>query len=282
MAQVVAVRPPGTTGTTQTTIVPGGPTAAPGAGLVGTGGAGPSPAPIGVGAPTPAPQQNGATAPAVPQPGPAKGPMLPTMPAGPLKMAGTAMPPCQAILGTERASLPDKGGTVQVKVDWKPANCKLPPAVPAGWVHLREPSEPGAMNFVVDPNRTARIRQTAIAFGKEQFVIGQAAGRGIGIAASPGKFEFNLKPKRSDKKSFRVWSDDSSLVYSVKTVGQDKWLRVNRSLAKNLPGGSARFEVAVDTAGLSAGRHEATIEIAAPEAANSPIEIPVVLNVWPK
>ena len=215
----VAVLPPGSSGTSANTSIPlaiGVPAAGIVAGAIAGGQAGsagtsaPPPAGTSAGVVVPLPgavapgQQMRAPVSELPQ---RSGAIAPSPPATSLRTPtpGSKAAACVAVLQTERISMPHKGGNIEVKANFTGAPCT--PVVVSNWVHATGTADAGVYRFTVEPNHTARMRQTVLLFGDQRFTIGQAGRSGPGIAASPGKLEFNLKRRQSRKMAFLAWSD---------------------------------------------------------------------------
>lgn len=268
----VAVVPPGTTDSTQTVLAPQG--------VV-------SPAPV---APAAVPDNAGLTAsPAAAEivAAPAAAPVAPPVASRPIASSQpppvpAAAPACSAAFANERVSITYQGGKADVPVRFSPPACAAAPVSNASWVHVSETGEAGRFHIVVDPNPESALREAALTAGGSQFTIAQAGGHGKGIAASPGALEFHLKAKKSKKAVLLVWSEDADLDFAVEPVPLAGWLQISATPAKKAMQNAVRFDVSVDTKGLAPGRHEMVIQIKAPGAVNSPLQVPVLLDIREK
>lgn len=281
----VAFAPPGTSGTTQTDAIQTRPTSAnevvsivPGTPVVPI-------VPGGSSAPASAP--GSATPPAV---GAGVSPVGEDM----SKAAGVLAPPatrepapktplatgCHATLATTRASIPGSGGSAEMRAVFDPPGCGSHPELKAGWLH-GDSSQPGVYKVSVDPNPTAAIREAFLVFGDKQFIIAQAGGtRAAKLAASPGRLEFNVKPKKTQKLVLAVWSDEPPGAYVASAKAPGQWLDV-----RELPSDGnntfhrRRFEVSVQSGSLRSGRYEAVVQIRPSDATTQALQIPVVVNI---
>lgn len=107
------------------------------------------------------------------------------------------------------------------------------------------------------------------------FTIG-ASGPSITLSASPTSLTFNFTPGSSTQPSAQTLTVTSSSATSVNAaVTSGSWLSVSPSSGATPAG----FTVSVNTTGLSSQTYSGNIQITDSSASNSPLNVPVTLNV---